>query len=207
MDNSKYTTYGDIFDRLTKLFPSKIIQESDIIAWCAECETEWCGDIESMTTYLKVPLTVTNLQTPVPCNLYRILDVYTSETDPTSRISYYNNGAYLNFNSDMTETTVYINYFGITIDEETGYPLIKQGHEQACEAFCIWKLNYEGWLKGEIDNTKWGYIDQQKSLQIDACKNGFRNIDRKRLLNIKTIINNIQPSLLGGNLYHQGLGE
>lgn len=205
--NNKYTTYGDIFDRLARTFPEKNIQESDIIAWCAECETEWIGDIEAMTLYAKVPLTVTSLQALLPCNVYRILDVFTDEANPNSVVPYYNNGAYLIFNSDMTETTVYITYYGITIDQDTGYPLIKQGHEQACEAFCTFKLYYSDWMVGKIDNGKFSYIEQQKNLQIDAAKYDMRNMDRQRLRNIRTIMANIKPQLYGHNLYHQGLGE
>ena len=205
--NSKYTTYGDIFERLTRTFPEKNIQESDIIAWCAECETEWIGDIEAMTQYTKKALTVSNLQALLPCNVYRILDVYTDPTNPNSVIPYYNNGAYLIFGSDVTETTVYINYHGITIDQDTGYPLIKQGHEQACEAFCLWKLSYSDWMTNRIDNSKFAYIEEQKNLQIDAAKYDMRNFDRQRLRNIRTIMANMRPQLVGHNLYHQGLGE
>ena len=105
--------------RLTSLFPSKIIQEENIIAWCAECETEWCGDVESMVTYTKHEMSVSNYQAQLPCHVYRILDVYTDPTDPNSVVPYYNNGAYLVFNSTMTEDTVYMNYYGIAIDQET----------------------------------------------------------------------------------------
>lgn len=207
MDNQKYTTYLDIWNRLTTSFKHKEIQEGDVIAWCAECETEWIRDTEALTQFLKVAIPVVDYQAPVPCNVFRILDVYSDPNNNQSTLSYYNNGSYLIFNSDMKYTTIYMNYDGITVDQDSGYPLIKKGHEQACEAFCIWKLFYEDWLNNKIDNTKWSYIDDQKNIQIDAAAASIRDYDRSRLRNIRTIMNNMIPSIVNSNLKHNGIGE
>lgn len=205
--DSKYTTYKDIWARLTRTFPDKNIQEDDILEWCAECETEWIGDIETMTLYTKVPLTVSRYQALLPCNVFRILDVYTDPEKSNSEVPYYNNGAYLVFGSTMDANTVYMNFYGLTVDDATGSPKIKKGHEQACEAFCLWKISYSDWLARRIDNSQFGYIEEQKNLQIDAAKVDFKHFDRARMRNIRMIIGNMKPSLVKNNLYHQGLGE
>lgn len=184
MENNKYTSHEEIFARLALTHKNKKFTDLEIAQWCAECSVEVIGDIDRMILYNNVPLVVNDLKALAPCNLYRILDVFTSNR---VRIDYRYDGGYLDFSSRMTDKTVYINYYGVAIHPETGYPLIKKGHEKACEAYCVWKMYYEDFLTNKIDATRWGYIDDQMHNLVAHAGSGMRFKDRRSLERINKI--------------------
>lgn len=178
--NNKYVTALTIASKIASRHKKKKIDILDIVEWCAEVECEILGDFESFVQYNRYKLKVINQQALLPCNCYRLLDVISSSN---RRVNNYNNGTYLNFiqeqtfdfDSELSSDVVFINFIGIAIDEETGYPLIKKGHELACEAYCIYNLYYEDFLNNKIDVNRWQFIDNAKQHQLEAARNGFKN--------------------------------
>jgi hypothetical protein len=76
---------------------------------------------------------------------------------------------------------------GVMVDQDTGYPLIKKGHELACEAYCVYKMYYEDWLTNKIDTSRWSFIVDTMRNLVDASSNGLRHKDRKDLEKINRI--------------------
>lgn len=206
-EDNQYTTAEHIFVRLAQVHKNKQFSLMEIVEWCAECELEYIGSTEALRDYHHVPLKIQNLQALLPCNLFRLLDVYTSSN---RRIPAYNTGVYLNFNSSTVfdkdsegKDIVYINYLGIAVDDKTGFPLIKRGHEQACEAFCVWKMYYEDIITDKISVDAKSRIEMEKNIQIQAARSSFRSWDKARLHRMLLIINNMIPRLKHVPLTHR----
>ena len=115
-------------------------------------------------------------------------------------VIYEDNGDFIAFDSlqtfsknDKGQDIVFTNYWGIPVDPQTGYPLIKKGHELACEAYCVWKLYTEDFLTNKIDANRWMYIVGEKDRELNAAQNGFRQWDRKDLERISMIKMNMLP--------------
>ena len=195
-NDTKYTSYLDIANRLADEFPNKsnMLHPLTVAKWCAECETEFIGDVESFRTYVDVPLIVNaNRQVLLPCNLYKINDVFGQIGNEESRITYSDNGSYLSFSSNQTFPTdtsgnsiVYINYRGIAIDSETGWPLIKKGHEYACERYVIKKMFIEDFYTGKLQAQVWDDIDIQLSNALSTANRPGR-MDNQKMLEIQHI--------------------
>jgi len=198
-NNKKYTSYLDIWARISRVHTLKNPSKNEIIEWCAEVEHDVLEDIEGFHPYKKVPVPVVNLQALLPCNVYRLLDVFVGND---RRIPYEDNGDFIAFDSlqtysknDKGQDIVFINYWGIPVDPETGYPLIKKGHELACEAYCVWKLYTEDFMTGKIDANRWMYLVGEKDRELNAAQNGFRQWDRKDLERISMIKMNMLPRI------------
>jgi hypothetical protein len=197
----KYTSYLDIAQRLAKTHPNKsnLLQPQDVASWCAEVETQMIGDIEAFRTYVDQKFIVSsNRQVLVPCNVYKILDVFRDPGTYYSRIDYYNNGSYLNFSTTQTfpkdtdgNDVIYINYKGIAVDSETHYPLIKKGHERACEAYCMTKIYYEDFLNGKINIQAWSELHQELDNALLTAKRPFKDMDNQKMLEIQYIRSNM----------------
>ena len=95
----------------------------------------------------------------LPCNVFRLLDVYESRN---KKLTYKNNGAYLyDFRYNGIKQTypngfkLYLNYVGINIDETTGELLIVKGHEEACKTFCKIEAFAEDAAYGRFSKDLW----------------------------------------------------
>ena len=198
-NNTKYTSYLDIAQKLSREFPDKTdnINPADIAAWCAECETDYIGDIESHREYIDFPIIVNNFQALLPCTLFKLLDVYYSPYSSginVQRVTYNNNGSYINFATNQKFATdndgndiIYIKYYGLAIDPLTGYPLIKKGHEQACEAFCTKKIFLSDFYSGRLNGNIWGDILQELNNQLQTAKTPFRHMSNQDMLRMQKI--------------------
>ena len=196
--NNKYITAETIMNRVASVHKerSQEFDVNDYIEWCAECETEYLGDVESMTLYKEVELVVDNGQALLPCNLYRLLDICTSDSmTPQNREPYYNDGTYLHFNDDFDADKIYINYYGIAIDTDTGFPVIKKGHEQACEKFCIKKIYEELFYLQKLNANVWAEINTELTLELSAADGSVRDFSRNDLQEISKIIGNMLPQI------------
>ena len=198
VNNQRYVSPMDIYAKLSRIHKSKNFSYDDIVEWCAEVETDYIGDVDGMSKFLEVKLDVSGYKAKLPCNVYRILDVYSSPQSTASREPYNNSGAYINFNSTYKNEYIYVDYYGITIDETTGEPLVLKGHEQGCEAYCIRNIYYEDFLLGKITTDRWGYIDNDWKVKAEASKGGFRHWDRQKINDMNVIMGNIIPKI--GNL-------
>ena len=206
--NSKFVSTDIVLANLGKTHKKINWNAYDVLEWCMQIETEMIADVDSMAEYIDVKLKVTNKQAPVPCNVHRILDVYTNPSQPSSKVSYYNTGAYLNFNSDFNADYVYISYYGTTIDLESGVPLILRTHIKACEAYCVQQAYYEKYLNNEINGQQWSVIDNRVSEGCNiAITQGVRFKDRQSLTNLNVIKGNMLTKIGLTTLYKNGIGE
>jgi len=80
MNNNKYFSAEKIFARLSRNQKQKMLNYSigDIIEWCAEIEIEVIGDAPQFEKFEDVELTVIDGTALLPCNIYRIKDIFLS---------------------------------------------------------------------------------------------------------------------------------
>lgn len=150
--------------RIGRKYKSRILVEADIIEWCQEVECDIIGEVDDMYPYIGFPLDVVNSRAKLPCNVYRILDVYTTLRNDSSRVPFTRLKGYIGLDPDMDYTSVYIDYYGTPIDFETGIPLIQVGHEFACEAHCTYNMFLD-----DISNNK---ISQYFAEKLEAKQTG-----------------------------------
>lgn len=206
--NSKFVSVDIILANLGRAHKRINWDANDVLEWCMQIETEMIADVDSMCEYIDVKLRVRNKQAALPCNVHRILDVYTDTSRASSKIPYYNTGAYLNFNSDFNSEYVYISYYGTTIDLQSGAPLILRTHIKACEAYCVQQAYYEKYLNNEINGQQWSVIDQRVSEGCNiALSQGIRFKDRQDLTNLNVIKGNMITKIGVTTLYKDGIGE
>jgi len=122
-----------------------------------------------MYHYRAFPLTVANSRAWLPCNVYRILDVYDKNGNTATAVEYNNAGEFLVFRSDMTLTTIYIDYEGHPVDLETGLPLIIKGHENACLHYCLYMLHYEDILHDRISVDAKNRLEYNRGAELLAA--------------------------------------
>ena len=174
-NNYKYLKVGEIVSRVTSRLKgfNKNVAEVDIIEWCMQVENEFCVNVDNMYIYTHVPLTVINNTAKVPCNVFRIADVYTSHSNhgQGNRVPYQDLGSVLAFNPHHKVTIPYIDYWGSPIDLETGEPLIQRGHENACEWYCVYNLLFVDAATGKITADFWhNTVERNKENEISAAQ-------------------------------------
>ena len=207
MSNNKFVTAENIAARLSQVHKQKKFTIEEIVQWCAVCSIEIVGNPDVMAHYMAVALPVENHKALLPCNIYRLHDVF--DSNDNRFLSYSNDGIHIifpsnqGFNKDKLGRDVcFINYTGIAVDPKTGYPLIPRGHELACEAYCAYNLYYEDFLTGKINATQYQVLENNKMVQCEAAKGGFRHFtadDMKQFLNVVT---NMIPNMRRIPMYH-----
>lgn len=205
--NQKYTTAENIMARLSSTIKNKVFDIEDIVQWCAECTIEVIGSPMAMHKYNKLKLVVEHQKALLPCNVYRLLDVF---NHGDVRIEeYYNDGTHIIFNSSQNfdtdqlgQNVVYVNFLGIAVDTKTGYPLILRGHELACVAYCTKQLYREDFYSGKIPLTVWRDITDEASIQCAAANNGFRHHTNDDMRNMLLQVHNMIPRMKEIPLFH-----
>jgi len=203
--NAKYATIQEIFARVTSVIKQKKINAADVVEWAVQCETEYIDNFESYFLYLKVKLDVRDKMARVPYFKARILDVYQDPDKKGSQVNYYDSGRYLILDSSYDKDYIYINFIGIPIDEDSGYPLIRKGHEEACVAHIICNLYREDFYNGKINQAQWYEMKEERRTQVEAAKYNFGDYSRRDLDNIKAITLNKIPAIDYDSLYHQNI--
>lgn len=204
--NQKYTTVENIFARLSQKIKTKSFDIEDIVQWCAECTVEVIGAPIAMRNYNKLKLRVTQNKALLPCNVYRLLDVFSSANHRYK--SYYNDGSHIVFNStqrfenDGESDFIYINYLGIAVDSKTGYPYILRGHEIACESYCVKQLYREDFYNGKISHAVWTDITDECSIQCAAANNGIRHESNDDMRNVLLQFYNMVPRMKEIPMFH-----
>lgn len=206
-ENGKYVTFNEIYSRVTSIIKNKQINPADVLEWCFQCEAEWIRHTNSAVPYLKIMLPVKDKTARIPPHRVRILDVYSDPENEKSSVNYYDSGSYIVLDSNYKKDYVYINFFGLPIDPETGIPLIKKGNEEACVRFVICNLYYEDFLNGRIDGSRWGEMKEERNLQVRAAQNEMSDQDRRELREVLAISLNMLPQINFSSLYHKGMGE
>ena len=196
LESPKESTFDHqlIIDKITRIHRDKQINEGDIIDWVSECETDYLQDVENMIGYAGIELTVKNYKALLPCNIYRILKVYTSRYDKNSDVPFNRSGRWLYFNTDMKKDKVYIDFYGIRIDEN-GYPVVMEGHVPALVAFCVHNLYYEDWIQNKLDNSKWMFIYEDMVNKVRDTRNSLRNVTIEELNKLHFIQFNMVPKI------------
>ena len=179
-ENVLYTDHRDITQRLSQIISQKNIQEADIMEWCQQAEVEFICDLTSMWKFMNVKLTVTKGIAEIPCNIARILDVFTSPNNASSRVEYGNNRGHIFFGSEFKNEFVYMNYWGTPITED-GIPLIAKGHEKSCELYCMTKIYFEDSIYGKINPQQYEMWCQQFNNSVIAIKQQAKRWDRSKL--------------------------
>jgi len=205
--NSKYTTFEEIYARVTSLVKRKQINPADVLDWCVQCETEWIENYNSYVRYLQAKFVVSDFMVRMPPYKVRILDVYESPNNKNSRLQYYDNGLYIALPSTYKKDHVYVNFLGLPLDEESGLPMIHKGSEEACVAHVIHNLYFEDYLNGHIDQGRYNTIRETRDLQVRAAKSSFASYDRQELREILAISLNLTPHLVFDSFMHHRFGE
>jgi hypothetical protein len=209
VNNSLYVSHKVIYADLSRKFKDKLFEEDDIIEWVGICESRYTHDIDMMFKFTEVPLTVQTIgnrpMAKLPCNIFRLLDVYTS-SDWKSTQEHYNNGEYLILPDGYTLQYVFINYIGTPISDD-GEPLIVKGHENAVETFIKLQAFEEDWINQSISPTVYGTWQQMFSGQIQNSKYTFRHFDRSYFEKLMIIHGNSVPKIGTLPLYNNQFNE
>jgi len=205
---SKWVTPETIAAKIARNFKNLEFDIYDVVEWCAECEIN-IGDFEGFMRYNDVEIEVKNRKALLPCNVYRLLDVRSGNCDNCSVYNYENHGSFLrfqhnSFTNSFTQNTsppangelkLVIDYIGMPIDPETGFPLIKEGHEEAAYWYCLTKLLLEDWLNGKIDNSRWEFINRMYGDYVQKAKSSFRFVSRDDMERFAMAAANLVPKL------------
>ena len=207
VNNFKYTTYRNVLSRLHGLFPKKMSafnREDDIIEWCAQTELEILGDPYALRKYEKIQLgnhnqvadtyTINNLEVLLPANLHKLLAVY-KEDFVKVRYESSPDGYHLNFSTYDEPRECYIDYYGVAVEDDTGFPLIKKGNEDACLWNCAKNLFLEDYMNGELDATRWGEIIRNLDNEIKAAESDLSHFTDNELEQLQKIRYNITPRI------------
>ena len=110
---------------------------------------------------------VFNKQATLPKDLLKVLDIKRINAtsldyyDPTSSTfpedsdkehRYYIRGNKINFTKSIGDFAIY--YLAFDLDED-GYPMIKEGHEDALSAYVVWKMKHIEYINGKIPRYVW----------------------------------------------------
>lgn len=171
--------------RIARRFPSKQFNEDDILEWCQVVECDMIGAVDGMYPYIGFELPVVGGRAKLPCNVYRITDVYTTPGNENSRIPFNRLQGHISFGTS-SYSKVYIDYYGTPIDLDTGIPLIQTGHELACEAYCVLMMHEDDMSQGRIDRGLYQMYDQKATGEILAAM-GSQNIQHKTRGDLNTL--------------------
>ena len=194
INNNKYFSAGKIHHRLSQRHKNKMSGYSygDIVGMCAEVEIEILGNHVQFEPFEKVELTVIDGKALTPCNIYRILDVFTS--DNTRIFNYHYDGDKISFSEESNyvpsnNSKVYINYYGIPLDDE-GYPMFLKGHEQALYWGCLVRMYEEDYAEGKIHPNTYNDFTIRYESHLNAAESNFRHTSKNDIKEWKAVIFN-----------------
>ncbi|MCF7885220.1 MAG: hypothetical protein K9M80_01890 [Candidatus Marinimicrobia bacterium] len=188
---------------LSLYIKNKDFSEVEVMRWCQEVETLHIKDTSAMWRFeeIKIP-TIAYSQDwklfELPCNVYRLLNVYESPENKTSHLQH----KWLNKNNQVykmvenkNQDHIYINYIGMPINED-GVPLILRSHLPACETYIQMKLYWEDTLEGRT-NVGWN-LSQKFSGQMTHLKSSVAHLDAEYFNRLNVINGDMIESI--GNM-------
>lgn len=202
-DNHLYTDHNEIIARLSLRIKKKDFSEVEIMTWCQEVETHHIKDTNTMWRFLEVALETHDYSNDykmveLPCNIYRLLDVYGDPNNPISHLE----SKFLNKDNKINllvenkgQKYIYINYIGTPIDEN-GTPLIAKAHIEACITYCLMMLYYEDYL--ERQNPVATELERKFSGQMAHAKNSVRHLTKEHFNRLNVINGDMIESI--GNM-------
>ncbi|MEO7397233.1 MAG: hypothetical protein ABIW84_01580 [Ilumatobacteraceae bacterium] len=202
---NKWVTAETIMAKLARNYKALEFDPYDVIEWCAEC-TKNIADFDGFQRFHNVPVQVINRRALLPCNIWRLLHVtgnncavYNYDNDGTylrfQRNSFVNNLSNNTTPPENETVTLFIEFIGIPVDPETGYPLVKEGHEEACYWYCLTKLLFEEYLNGRIDNSRWEFIQNMYGNYVTKAKSSFQFVSRDDMEKFNMAAMNLVPKL------------
>tara|TARA_R110002020_G_scaffold90584_6_gene220642 strand:+ start:1516 stop:2169 length:654 start_codon:yes stop_codon:yes gene_type:complete len=197
----KYVSTANVAARIARNNKSLEFDKYDIAEWCAECEVDEIAMYENFKIHRGVQITVKKNIAELPCNVYRLLNVFRNKCSvPDYELD---GNAILRFNKGSKnrvhepEYKVEIDYMGIAVDED-GLPLILEGHQEACYWYCLNKLYFEDYLNNRIDNNRWMYIVDRLGHYVSKSKSSFRYVTRDDMNEVNFILSNMVRSIRMG---------
>jgi hypothetical protein len=192
-----------IFNLVAMKYRRKVFYEDNFLTWCARVETEVIPDVDLMTPFEDIPIEVTNNMLQLPCNLFKLEDVY---DDNEEMLSYYNNNGFYLYNmkdksgNPIAEgSTIHLNYEGTNIDLKTGTPLCAKGHEFICETFCKLQAFEEDVSLKNFSSELYGlWLNSLSGLVAAAKQDIYQHKTRQDNDRITVIKGNMIPMI--GNL-------
>lgn len=185
MNTNKYFTAKEIYNRLSMTYKKKMrgVPLRNIVEWCATVEIEYIKDFAQFTEVIGHEVEVSNYRGKLPCNIFKLENVYTQENKRLFNYGY--NGTYLFFEREDIKTgTILIDYRGIPLSED-GFPLLLTGHEEACTKYCIYQLYQEDFAEGKVSSFFIQSIQAEFNDAVDDSRSSHRHMtgdDRHRFL-------------------------
>ncbi len=186
----RYFSSREIYARLSSIYRKKMatIDEITIMRWCAEVMTEIIRDPENFFYIEDMALgKPKNGLISVPMNVIKVSSVKDKTTE--RNLTYRFVGNYIHLNSADFQTDIVINCYALPIDED-GFPLICEGFEKACEAYCAVNIYREDFMEGKIDVNRWVALEQEKESELNAAQFAWRDIDRNYVQDLMNIMVN-----------------
>jgi len=203
-EGGKYLTATTIAAMISRNYKSLDYDIYDVVEWCAEAEKH-IGDFEGFQRINNYPVDIVDKKALLPCNIYRLLSV---KDNKNTVFNYENNGTFLTFSDnsiasfqqgtnppDSGTLSLYIDYLGIPVDPNTGYPLIKDGHEEACYWYCLTKLLFEKYMNKDINESQWMFINDRYGHYVQKAKSGFQYVSRDDMDKFAMCVMNMVPKL------------
>lgn len=193
MENNKYFTVETILARLNSQHPDKSSQFSigQIVSMCAEIELEVISSYIQFIEFSDVEIVVADGKAFLPCNLHRLLHV-------SKYHHYYNDGKKLSFHKLVPANgeKIKIDYLGIPIDEDSGFPLFLKGHEQALYWGCLKRMYESDFFKGNLHPNIWYDIKDSYENALNSANTGFKHRSFDDLMEAQKMITNPIQKLL-----------
>lgn len=196
--NSDYISPQVIYNRLSSVYRNKIANFSfyDIAQWCYEVEVEYLKDPVQRVLKIGDPnaendfdaIKISKHKAELPVDLYKLIDVYDQNMES---IYYYKKGSYLHFDTSLDKEKCYIKYYALQLDPETGFPMIKTNHEQACYSFCRMKMHEEDFYSGKINGNVWQNMELDFSHHLSAVDSSLEDLTHQEAAELQKIMMNI----------------
>ena len=212
MNNLGFFTSKEIYARLVSSYRIKMAEfsEVEIMRWCSEVITDYLRDPTGMINNNKIRIgfgndkIVKNNKVPVPDFMIKLEAVYDEKKSLIKDYSY--QGGYIYFPSNNCPQEVYISYTTLAVDE-TGFPLIKDGYQSACYAYCVYKLFEEdaSLIPPKIQQWRWREIVQDKDWEIEAASRSWEDINMNDVQTIHNYLLSPEYSMIvyGRNNFDQ----
>ncbi len=188
-NNTIFMSPSVVWSTLSELYKSIEFDEDVVIGLCATLEVDHIKDITLMQPFQGIGIEKINGLVKVPCNVFRILDIYEANENPLTAA---NNGSYLYNLQDKYGNApddgdiIYLNYKGIHVDND-GIPQIVTWHQEACETYCKIKILEEAVGMGKFKESMYERWLMMLPGQISAAKNNFRHKTRKEVDDLNII--------------------
>ncbi len=194
-NKEKYIDHTVILAMLTRDFPNKQWDEANVIEWCQHVENNILGNVDAMVRYIDYPVKVINGRAQIPCFAHKVFS-YSKTKDTHVDVSTRKFENYLSVYDDIKHGEIFLSFVGMPIDLETGSPLILKGHEDICYWFCVKSAHTEAYFTGELDHSRWEYMDAKVAMYSTEVLQSLRDFDEKDYKNLSFI--------LGTNVGHLG---